>query len=469
MSALPLPARRGAVVAAGLLALAAAVVPFTAHGGAAPQGGPPGGAPPAALAALASTPAPEQIGAPPGAGGPAVPGPLPLDQTMEQARAQLRRFADAARARAGDQRTTPTLAVPPPAVTQAGGAAAVSDRPGASVALARPTVRLFVSPRGDDGNAGTEAAPVRSLAQAARLARPGTQVVVGAGTYSGTVTTGVSGTASARVAFVSATRGAAKIVGSGGGDAAWLNTGSYVDIVGFDIGGPNEDGLMSEGSFVRLVDNRVHDFRGGNCITTANDGYNLHDIDVIGNVTSGCGSGTLDHGIYVSHVRGKIANNISFANAGVGIHCWHACNAMTISNNLVFDNAQDGILIGQGDGPNNGSVAADDFVVSNNIAVDNGRDGIRETGATGSGNRFLNNLLWNNKSANINLNTGSQTGTMVTDPGLRDLRPDGTGNYRPRPGSPALGSGVHLGAPSTDIDGRARPADGRVDIGVYQR
>ena len=35
---------------------------------------------------------------------------------------------------------------------------------------------------------------------------------------------------------------------------------------------------------MRLVDNKVHGFRGGNCITTANDNYDLHDIDVIGNL-----------------------------------------------------------------------------------------------------------------------------------------------------------------------------------------
>ena len=38
-----------------------------------------------------------------------------------------------------------------------------------------------------------------------------------------------------------------------------------------------------------------------------------------------------------------------------------------ITNNLVFDNGEGGILIGQGDGPNNGDVAADDMVVANNI------------------------------------------------------------------------------------------------------
>jgi hypothetical protein len=163
-----------------------------------------------------------------------------------------------------------------------------------------------------------------------------------------------------------------------------------------------------------------------------------------------------------------ISNNIALDNAGFGIHCWHACNALTISNNLVFDNPQGGIVIGQGDGPNNGTVAADDFVVSNNIAVGNGRDGIRESGTTGSNNHFLNNLLWDNADNDIALNTGSQTGTLVRNPLLGDLRPDGTGDYRPRAGSPALGAGVSNGAPRTDIDGRGRPT-AAVDLGPYQR
>ncbi|MBV9921524.1 MAG: right-handed parallel beta-helix repeat-containing protein, partial [Pseudonocardia sp.] len=244
--------------------------------------------------------------------------------------------------------------------------------------------------------------------------------------------------------------------------------GDYVDIVGFDITGSNTDGLLSGGSFGRIVNNNVHGFHDGNCITTANDGYTMHDIDVIGNIASQCGSDELDHGIYVSHPRGVVANNIAWGNAGFGIQCWHNCNALYISNNLVFGNAAGGIVIGQGDGPNNGDVNADDFVVSNNIALDNGRDGIRESGATGPNNQFLNNILWNNGTKRINLKSGKQTGTLVVDPGFVNFQLNGSGNYRLGPGSPALGSGVEMGAPATDIDGKPRPPEGGVDIGPYQ-
>lgn len=342
-------------------------------------------------------------------------------------------------------------------------------RPAVEIVPTQPTARMFVSPVGDDGNAGTESAPVRSIAQAAGMAKPGTEVVVADGTYEGSVTTDVSGTAEARIAFVAATTGGAKIVGDGSEDVAWLNSGDYVDIVGFDITGPNTDGLTSGGSFGRIVDNRVHGFRAGNCISTANSDYDMHDIDVIGNIAFGCGGDELDHGIYVSHGRGMVSNNIAYDNAGYGIHCWHNCNELDISNNLVFGNPQGGIVIGQGDSPNYGEVPADNFIVANNIAIDNGRDGIRESGETGPNNEFLNNILWNNGTDKINLNTGTANGTLIEDPGFVDFRPDGSGDYRLRPGSPAVDAGAATGFPSTDIDGTPRPQGGGVDIGVYER
>jgi len=417
---------------------------------------------PEALVALAAPPEP----APPATDDanvavPAVLSAAGLDPAVQRARTQTKRLTDAVRGRVDEESTS---AQPTPSPTTAPAAA----RRIASIALARPTTRLFVSPRGDDGNPGTESAPVRSINRAAAMARPGTQVVVADGTYTGSVKTDASGTASARIAFVAATRGAVKVVGDTSEDHAWTNSGDYVDIVGFDVSGPNGDGLTTSGSYARIVDNRVHGF-AGNCISTANNGYDLHDIDVIGNRAYGCGRNALDHGIYVSHPGGVVANNIAFGNAGYGIHCWHNCNKLTISNNLVFDNSEGGIVVGQGDGPNNGSVAADHFVVSNNIAVDNGKEGIKESGTTGPNNRFLNNLMWQNGDDDVNLNTGTARGTRVEDPGFVDFRTDGTGNYRLRPGSPGIGAGVPDGAPATDIDGTARPSSGKVDVGAYER
>lgn len=337
------------------------------------------------------------------------------------------------------------------------------------LAPTQPTAHIVVAPDGNDENPGTADRPVQSIERAAALARPGTEVDVAPGTYPASVLTTVSGTAQARIAFVSPTQGAARIVADGSATDAWKNTGDYVDIVGFDVSGPNEDGLTNGGSYVRIVGNRVHDFTKGNCIATASDEYQLHDIDVLGNTTSGCGKDELDHGIYVSHPRGVVANNVSYANAGYGIHCWHNCNELDVSNNLVFDNATGGILIGQGDGPNYGDVAADDFVVANNIVVGNGHSGVREGGTTGPNNQYLNNLLWNNGDDDIELDSGSSEGTITADPGFVDFRPDGTGDYHLRPDSPGVDAGVPTGAPPMAIDGAPRPLSGGVDIGVYER
>ena len=326
---------------------------------------------------------------------------------------------------------------------------------------------LYVSPDGDDAASGTSDAPLRSIRRAGELATPGTLVRVAGGRYEGSVKTVASGTADAPITYLSDPEAPAEVVGTGG-KAAWRNKGDHVEIVGFRITGDTVDGLLNKGSNVAIVGNRVSGFGKGNCISTARSGYTLHDIDVISNIVHGCGGSALDHGIYVSHPGGTVANNISYGNAGYGIHCWHNCNHLVVSNNLVFDNGEGGILIGQGDDPNNGTVAADNFVVSNNIAVNNGEYGIEESGVTGPNNRYLNNNVYNNAAGGLDLQTGQEIGTITTRPGFVDFRPDGTGDYRLDPNSSIIDAGTTEGAIGMDITGTPRPRGGGVDLGVYE-
>jgi len=164
-----------------------------------------------------------------------------------------------------------------------------------------------------------------------------------------------------------------------------------------------------------------------------------------------------------------VANNITYENSGYGIHCWHNCNDLAVSNNLVFNNSEGGIVIGQGDEPNDGDVDADNFVVSNNIVVDNGKEGIKESGATGRNNRYLNNLVWDNGKAGVALKTGSEEGTIATDPQFVNYRSDGSGDYRLRDSSPAIDAGTDVGALATTVDDIARPRGGGFDIGAYEQ
>jgi hypothetical protein len=322
---------------------------------------------------------------------------------------------------------------------------------------------LVVALNGDDGAEGTAAAPLRTIDAAAERAQPGDTVLVRTGTYEGDVHTRASGTESGRIAFVAESPDT-RILGAGGAAGAWENDGDYVDIMGFDISGPNEDGLFNRGSQVRLLKNRVHGVPG-NCIYVQNSDYSLTDVDVLGNVTFDCGEDKLDHGIYVTHQRGLVANNISYASTGYGIQCWHACNNIAIANNLVFDNQEGGIVIGGEDE----DVSNGYSLVANNIAVDNGREGIRESGESGDSNRFVNNLLWGNDRDAIQINGGEEEGTIVADPQFVNFQMDGSGDYRLEPSSPAVDSGVWDMGPRLAFDRAPRPQSSGIDVGPYEQ
>ena len=334
--------------------------------------------------------------------------------------------------------------------------------------------RIYVAPNGVDENPGTEEAPLHTIKKASTLATPGTTIVVADGTYDGTFNTRVSGEADARITFVSATKWGAKLVASSDTDdsddsAVWRNYGDYVDIQGFDISGSVTDGILQTGSYGRIVENRVHGLTEG-CISTYKDDYSMVENDIIGNVVFNCGTTKLHHGIYPGGPSGTISNNISYDNAGFGIHCWHNCNNQVITNNLLFGNGEGGILVGQGDGPNDGSVDADNMLVANNIVIDNrGSQGIRESGATGSNNRYLNNNVVGNAVDGLGLITGTETDTIDTQPDFVNFQPDGSGDYRLRADSPDVDAGTPEGAPPLDIIGAPRPQGGGIDIGVFER
>ena len=85
-----------------------------------------------------------------------------------------------------------------------------------------------------------EEAPFRTIKQAARLATPGTTVLVADGTYEGAFTTRAAGAPRTPGSPTSsANKWGAKLVGNGPSDedAVWRNYGDYVDIQGFDISG----------------------------------------------------------------------------------------------------------------------------------------------------------------------------------------------------------------------------------------
>jgi parallel beta helix pectate lyase-like protein len=238
------------------------------------------------------------------------------------------------------------------------------------------------------------------------------------------------------------------------------------------------------------VRNRVHDLavpcldgggNGGSGISAGSgrSEYDGHDLLVAENVVSRIGTGALDgecrlvHGIYASVPRVTIVNNIVHHAVGDGISSWHAASDLTISNNLSADNGGAGILVGSGDSgaTGEGNVRTQ---VTNNVVHRNARTGIIESSdgehPVGPGNRYLNNLLSENGGGDGGLlvRRGGSLVSENVEAGPRFTDPSGEA-YRLAAGSPAIDAGTCAGAPSSSIDGVARPQGSAVDIGPYER
>jgi len=347
----------------------------------------------------------------------------------------------------------------------------------------------YVATKGTDSNDGSASRPWATIQHASAVIGPGATVHVAAGIYNlGTITTTTSGTASARIHYVSDTQWGAKIVGSG--DTVWYNSGNYVDIRGFDITGSNRAtrlGINSEASHVRILNNHVHGIqatgggnRGGAGISTGwtpGAGYTGTDNDVIGNVVHDIAFATAGHqvhGIYYSGPGGHILNNLVYGCQAWGIHLWHQATGITIANNTVFENGYGGITVG---GDSTTGVVDDHTIVSNNIVYHTVR-GIYEWDSTGLHNRYLNNLVSGSSSFTIRLNHGlTPRGGIASSPQFVNYVSSGTGDptwYRSHfqlaaGTNPAVDTGTSEGAPGNDIDGGARPFQKRHDLGAYER
>lgn len=339
---------------------------------------------------------------------------------------------------------------------------------------------LYVATTGSDSNPGTKTRPVKSIARADVLAKPGTVIHVAAGTYkvsapslgSVGIRTSKSGTATARIKFVSDVKWGAKIIVSGTG-ITWDSRGSYVDIEGFDISGTGRHGILASGRNLSMRHNFVHDLTisggcngsGGAAIDTYGPvGNVVIDRNIVRNIGYRfIGKCNTVQGIYIANANNVVTNNIVSGVAAVGIQQWHGATSSTIVNNTTFKNKM-GILLGQGDsGTTTGS--ANNYV-ANNIVYDNTTYGIVEGGKMGGNNRYVNNLVA--RSGTSMRVKGSVTGTISSEPLFVSYNATGTGNYKLSRSSPAIDRGTASKAPTVDFAGVARPRGAAHDIGAYE-
>lgn len=348
------------------------------------------------------------------------------------------------------------------------------------VAAPAGAVDVYVAPRGQDGNPGTIDLPFETIGEAAEVAKPGTTIHVAPGVYPEIIETSASGTATARIRYLSEVTWGAKIRTRGSGThETWDNTGSYVDIEGFDVTGNGAVGISNHGSHVRIVGNQVHHIPAPGCTDNGGAGisaaeYTAITTDILRNLVHDIGEFPNPcprvHGIYHSHKGGRIADNIVFRASGWGIHFWHAASDLTIANNLVFNNAKGGIGGGAGDSPyfDDPNKPADHIRVINNIVYDNKGIGIEELGITGTNNLYTHNLVFANQQDWSLQNGLSHSGTVAAPPGFVRYDPDGDGDYHLTADSPAIDRGTRTGEAIVDYDRVPRPQGHGVDIGPFE-
>jgi hypothetical protein len=341
------------------------------------------------------------------------------------------------------------------------------------------TYNYYVSPTGSDSASGSKTAPFKTLTRAAQVAtRAGTTVWVAPGTYGGLKTT-ASGTASARIYWVSTTKWGAKVIPAGTSNTIWDNRGSYVNIVGFNIDGSTKStvthGVYTGGSYSVIQENHVHHIAktatctsgGGSAIGV--DSY-YHGVwnDVISNTVNDIGPSGCKYiqGIYVS-TSGSVKNNLVYRVGEAAIHLWHDANHVTITNNTVTSSHY-GIIVGGGNFYF--TSAGDDYTMVNSNIVYGNTYGISEQGTTGSHNSYSNNLVTSNSGYNISLRNGlTAKNTVSSNPLFVAYSTTATTpNFHLTSSSPAIARGIATGAYPTDIDGKPRNSTTGYDIGAYQ-
>jgi hypothetical protein len=394
--------------------------------------------------------------------------------------------------------------------------------------------QFYVSAAGSDSNDGSQARPWRTIQHAdsvLTLGASGAVVHVASGTYSGPITTNKSGTASARIVFISDRKWGAKIATSN-----WSATGSFVDVNGFDMTSPATGNNYAIGTgsarSVHILNNYMHDFNVGGCgsygVVNLGTGNGTDGTDnwLIGNVirhagnySSGVNNCTTLQGVYAFGIRDIIQNNIISGITGWGIKknmVPGGCSSNVISNNIIFNNGGGMDLTELTD---SGFACAFDYnTISNNIIVNNGIDapnggrfGINFYHVTGTHNLVTNNLIYGNLPTNYahhdvtctggtpisgsdadgtaggcpSTNPKSDASTSITftnfqlDTNTSPASSYDASNYQIKGGSSAIQNGTTTCAPSpglspcvpsTDFIGVPRLAESTaLDIGSYEQ
>jgi hypothetical protein len=205
----------------------------------------------------------------------------------------------------------------------------------------------WVATDGDDGAAGTEAAPWATLQHAVDAATPGSTVYVGGGVYAQQVQVGVSGTPGAPIVIRNAPGehpvldGSSLDTGQGFDSMIAIEDQAYVEIRGFeirdyttDLSGHNPVGILVTGAsdHIAIMGNSVHDM--GTTYQGRNGG-DAHGIAVYGNLA--------DHPIDDVVIRDNQLFNLQLGSSEALVVNGNVTGFL-IQGNLVHDTNNIGIV-----------------------------------------------------------------------------------------------------------------------------
>ncbi len=372
----------------------------------------------------------------------------------------------------------------------------------AGVGLATPTL--------DAGPRLLRVGPERALttpSAAARVARSGDVVLIDAGLYPGDVAVWRQDGLTLRAAGGRVQLAAAGRVAEGKG--IWVIRGQRTTVEGIEFSGArarsrNGAGIRMEGRDLVVRDCRFHDNEMG-ILTNPSPGSSvlIEHSEFARNTVDHRRHGRLGHNIYIGHAGHFTLRASHVHDARTG----HNVKSRARQNHILYNRIMDGqnassYLVDLPEGGHGlvmgnllrqGAVAENRALIA--FAAEAGRNDLGQTlhvvhntavDDTGQGIFVHNHSL---ASANLvnNLLVGTATalqgpGQVLASPRLRvpGLRERRAGDYRLRPGSPALDRGLRLEGGGVGIPPRptlqyrhpraleVRPDDGRPDLGAYE-
>jgi parallel beta-helix repeat protein len=271
-----------------------------------------------------------------------------------------------------------------------------------------PTGSFVVATSGNDANAGTAAAPWRTLQKAANTAPAGSTVLVHAGTYSPFTMTR-SGTSGSPITFKGYPGDDKPVVAAGGArEVIKLSNARYVTISGFEVSGAAGGSYSGAGirvengsSNVVLTNNNVHDNRSFGIHVHSSTNVTISDSDIsrneVGVQVSYTGAGVVISNNDIHHQDKMLVNDTTPGNdsGAVGIVFLKTAGPVLATNNDVWGNRADSYDY-DWDGAAFEIYGASGVTISGNRAWDN--EAILETGTDSSvqcaNNSFVRNVAW---------------------------------------------------------------------------